>query len=626
MENLATRLAPNDAAERLRDAMVQPSSWNERDLSFDVVWTTGAAVTRFDWWDGEFYNETLSTDPAHVRAHRLQAGGPVLVDHVGSTSALAGSIVPGSVRITKGEGTARVRLSSTPDMTEIVSKVRDGHLRTVSVGYIVHAYERTPGADRNSPDTMHAVDWEPIEISLTPVPADAGAVVRKRSEPMPPIVNDRATDEGAPYRGAPSRRRSATVEQILRACSRANVSREFERKILADHEAEPMSETELYDAVFDEIGSRRNAAPINAMQRPDRFHATTPTRSVFADVLTSRLTGRAAEGPASEYAGASLVDMARALLEEHGEPARWARASSVIDKICRAGNHATSDFSHMLTTAGERYLIETFNGVPSPLKVLARKRDFPDFRTRYGIIAEGPTALLLTPENAEFKRVSFGSTENGYQLGTYGSIFAISRQALVNDDLGVFSQMAMFWARAQANTEADYFAAMINATGATMSEDNKPLYHVDHNNIAASGSAITVEALSAARSAMRSQRNRDGDTLANVVPKYLVVGAAKETEAEAVLATINPATTGDVNPFSGKLELIVDPRITGNSWRLFADPTLHPVLEYGNLEGQNGLFTDARTGFDVDGVEFKARIDLGVGAIDYRGTYLNPGN
>lgn len=112
----------------------------------------------------------------------------------------------------------------------------------------------------------------------------------------------------------------------------------------------------------------------------------------------------------------------------------------------------------------------------------------------------------------------------------------------------------------------------------------------------------------------------------DIKPKYLVTGSAKETEAEQVLATITAADPGQVNPFAGKLELLVDPRLPGNAWYLFADPAAAPVIEYATLAGQNDdVFTDTRIGFTIDGVETKARIDFGVGVIDFRGAYKNPG-
>lgn len=629
MTMLATRLAPSGEAQSLREALTLPETWNEADRSVDIVWTTGAAVTRFDWYDGGYYEETLSVEPKHVRLDRMNDGGPVLLDHIASTRTLAGSIVPGSARMVDGKGVARIRLAGTPDMADTVGKVRDGHLRTVSVGYAVYRYERTEG-ERGERDTMHATDWEPLEISLTPVPADAGAIIRTRSVDMPEVIEPdqppERRDNRSVYRnGNPSRNRSVTEEQILRACSRANLGRDFERGLIDDHEREPMTEAQLYRAVADRLIEDRAAPQIDPRGEP-RTDERTRLRTAFGDTLYARLAGSEVPEHAREYAGASIVDMARALLEHHGERARWMRPHAVIDAALRYGAHTTSDFALILDTAARRYLLNAFSSAESPLRQIARKRDFQDFRTRFAIQADGPPLLRNVQENAEFKRVTFTEKQNGYSLGTYGEIFSISRQALINDDLGVFAQMGMFWGRAQAETEASYFAASIAGNGLVLTSDSKTLYHADHGNLAASGSAINVTALSEGRQMLRNMKNADGVTAANVVPKYLVVGPAKETEAEQALAALAATQVANVNPFSGKLELIVDPRLTGNSWRLFADPALNPVLEYGNLEGQDGLFTDTRTGFEIDGVDFKARIDIGVGVIDYKGSMMNPGN
>ncbi len=621
-----SRLLTAGQSETLRQSALQPDSWNESDLSVDVVWTTGAAVTRFDWHDGEYYDELLNVDAGSVRLDRLQAGGPVLLDHIGSTRTLAGSIIPGSVRLENGFGIARIRLSDTADMTDIVSKVREGHLRTVSVSYIVHSYEHQAGAE-GARDQMIATDWEPTEISLTPVPADAGAVIRKRSDNMPRTTEPTTRPErGAVYAGnQPSSQRTVTEDQILRACSRANLTRTQERQLLEAHEEDPLSEVELYRSITDVLSVSRARPSLNGILSGNHDNPETTQRDMFADVVYSRLSGKPVADRAREYAGASLTDMARALLEANGERVRWMRPAAVFDALSRSGYHVVGDFSYLLNSAGRRYLIDAYTAAPSPLKLLARKRDFTDFRMRYGLQAEGPPFLRNVPEAAEFKRVTFATAENGSQLGTYGEIFSITRQALVNDDLGVFAQMAAFWARAQAATEASFLTALIAGNGVVMGEDNNTLYHATHGNLL-TAAAPSLASLSAARLAMRQMKNRDGSTPADIVPKYLVAGPALETACEQLLAQTNPVQTDDVNPFSGRLELVIDARLTGNSWRLFADPAISPVLEYGNLEGQDGLYTESRMGFEVDGVDFKARTDIGAGAIDWRGTVMNPGS
>lgn len=117
----------------------------------------------------------------------------------------------------------------------------------------------------------------------------------------------------------------------------------------------------------------------------------------------------------------------------------------------------------------------------------------------------------------------------------------------------------------------------------------------------------------------------DGVTPINATPRYLLVGPALETAAEQILASIYAATYQDANPFTGRLTLLVEPRITDESWYVFADPAVLPVLEYSYLSSAQGPQMASREGWDVLGMEFRVVLDFGCGAVDWRGAYLNPG-
>lgn len=621
----ATRLQPDSGTKTRRAAEFQPATYSEADNSVEVVWTTGAAVARFDWYDGRYYDETLSTVAADVRLDRLNQGGPVLLDHRVSVAALIGSIVPGSVRLSDGKGTARIRLTNSPDMADVVAKVREGHLRTVSVGYHVHAYERTErGAGER--DQMHAVDWEPVEISLVTVPADPGAIIRSGSNAMPDIT-DPPTDDATQSREQPRRRGGVTEARIRDLCGRSNdLPRSFERRLLDMHQEDPLSERELQRELTEElVRIRAQPAIIENLDSSGYLGGggeASQLRSRMEDALYARLSGKPPADHAREFMGARLLDLARGMMEARGERARWMSPNQIVQRM---GAHTTSDFPTIMGSAARRYLLDVINAYPSPLKVLARPRRASDFRDLAVMRLSGNPALVHVPELGEFPHGSVVEKGEQYKLNTYGRIFGISRQALINDDLGAFQSVFSGWGRAAGELEAGYLAALINSVGPTMSDGNA-LYSAAHGNIAGAGAAISVASLSAARQAMRSQRDSDeGSTPLNIAPKYLVVGAAKETEAEQVLATLNATQTSDVNPFSGKLELLVDSRLTGNSWRLFAEPAAWPVLEVARLEGQEDVYVETRAGFEVDGIETKARVDIGAAAIDWRGTYMNPG-
>ncbi len=161
-------------------AQIRAASFRESDNSIEIIWTTGAPVRRRGL-DG-YYDEILSLDPAHVRLGRLNAGAPFLNTHRdGNLSDVLGVVITGSAKIVAGRGVARIKLSTAPGDADHVQKIKDGVIRNISVGYAVHAAERIE-TDSGIP-ILRVVDWEPLELSAVPVPADAGAqIVQARSK------------------------------------------------------------------------------------------------------------------------------------------------------------------------------------------------------------------------------------------------------------------------------------------------------------------------------------------------------------------------------------------------------------------------------------------------------------
>lgn len=153
-------------------------SIDEDARTVDLIFSTGASVDRMDWWTGKRYSEVLSMRPEHVRLQRLNAGAPLLDAHSAwSVGDVLGVVEPGTARIEKGKALARVRFSRREAVEPIWDDVRSGILRAVSVGYRVHKFEEDASKDNKIP-VRTAIDWEPFEVSMVPMPADVGARVR----------------------------------------------------------------------------------------------------------------------------------------------------------------------------------------------------------------------------------------------------------------------------------------------------------------------------------------------------------------------------------------------------------------------------------------------------------------
>lgn len=150
-----------------------PNSFNAQDRTIEVVFSTGSRVLRRGWTE-DFYEE-LSLDPKSVRLARLNGGAPVLNNHnANSLEDVIGTV--DSARVDGKQGIAKLRFSSRADVAPIVQDIADGIIRNVSVGYMVHKFDesKVEGDLR----VFRATDWEPMEISMVGIPADAGSVTR----------------------------------------------------------------------------------------------------------------------------------------------------------------------------------------------------------------------------------------------------------------------------------------------------------------------------------------------------------------------------------------------------------------------------------------------------------------
>jgi hypothetical protein len=296
------------------------------------------------------------------------------------------------------------------------------------------------------------------------------------------------------------------------------------------------------------------------------------------------------------------------------------------EAILERAMHTTTEFPNLLTGVGNRTLRAAYELAASPLKLLSRQTTAPDFRPISRLQIGDVGALQPLTESGEIKSVTRAEAKESYALETAGAMFSISRKALVNDDLGAFADWARVAGRQASEYETKVLLTLLESN--PVMQDGKALFHTDHGNLAATPQAFDdTNAVSDARKALRLMKGLDGVTPIAAAPKYILVHPDRETEAEKFLAEINATTTEDVNPFSGKLQLLVEPRLTSEgAWYVFADAAQLPCFEHAYLSGAQGPQIASREGWNVLGMEMRVVLDFGAGAIDWRGAYKVPGS
>ncbi len=173
-------------------AIAAPATVDRAARTVEVVWSTGARARNFVPPLG-LITEELDMSPNAVRMQGLVGGGaPVLNTHrSGDARDVVGRVI--AARLESGRGIATLQFSSAADVEPLWQRIADGTLRSVSVGYRVHRYEPIP--DPVAGTVHRAVDWEPYEISVVPLPVDPAAAVRGASDtPLVPAFEPAIPD------------------------------------------------------------------------------------------------------------------------------------------------------------------------------------------------------------------------------------------------------------------------------------------------------------------------------------------------------------------------------------------------------------------------------------------------
>ncbi|WP_440978575.1 ClpP-like prohead protease/major capsid protein fusion protein [Sphingomonas pseudosanguinis] len=345
------------------------------------------------------------------------------------------------------------------------------------------------------------------------------------------------------------------------------------------------------------------------------------------------LKGETVKIDPGEFRGVRNVDLARESLANLGVNVTTRDPDSIVRQAMTSQGavitQTTSDFPVLFENAIHRVLQAAYATTPDTWTRFCGTGTVVDFRDHSRYLRGSFGALDNVNEAGEFKNKPIPDlAKEKIRATTKGNIINLSRQAIVNDDMEVFSGLAVDLGRAAKLTiEIDVYA-LLNSN--PLMNDGVPLFDAAHGNLASSGTPPTVVAFDAIRVAMASQKDISGNEFLDIRPAIGLFPIGLGGSARIVNGSqYDPDSVNKLqrpNIVNGMLENIVDtPRLTGSAYYLFADPNIAPAIEVVFLNGVTEPFTDSQDGWRVDGVEWKVRHDYGVGAVNYRSAYKQPG-
>lgn len=339
--------------------------------------------------------------------------------------------------------------------------------------------------------------------------------------------------------------------------------------------------------------------------------------------LTARMEGRTDDPMARDAARLSIPDIAMQCCQLSGlRPLNGAEA-------VRMAAHSTSDFPLILENSLSNQVARALGQRQPDIVRAAHEIRREDYRTGKSLTLSATGMPQEVGEGGEVKFVT--AQENGELLPTlrdFASGFNLTNKALANDAtaIGVLNDMSKKMVQGAVERWRRILVEPIEVGGDGHDmADGQPVFDASHGNLAAEGGVLDVDTLGAARLAMRKQLGLNGELLA-IEPWALVVPAELETTAQRILAKIEATKTSDVNPFSGKLDLIVEPALAdGEAWYLAADPSRFDGLAYAFLDGQTAPRVESRPGWSTLGLELRLVWALDARFVEFRTWYKNPG-
>lgn len=293
----------------------------------------------------------------------------------------------------------------------------------------------------------------------------------------------------------------------------------------------------------------------------------------------------------------------------------------------QASGFSGLDISTILSNTANKFLMEGWNAVDqTPLRIAAIQ-SVRDFKTITTVSLTDSVIFDKVGNDGEIKHGTLSEITYTNKADTYARMLAITRQDIINDDLGALTSVPrklgagamkklndIFWAEYLGAVAANFFAA-------------------GNSNINTGVANMTTGGLSATEVIFMNQTNPDGTPL-GIMPEILLVPTALKSAAytlmnsEKLIDGTATATQGDANVFRGRFRVESSPYIsnsayTGNTsvgWWLLADPSVLPVIAIAALNGRvEPVVETAEAEFSVLGVQMRGYSDVGVNLQEYRG-------
>lgn len=347
------------------------------------------------------------------------------------------------------------------------------------------------------------------------------------------------------------------------------------------------------------------------------------------ETIGERILGAQAMEQGAMLRATHFMDIVKASLIGAGRDIPASR-----DEMIRAA-FSTTDLAGMLGDSANKLLLDAYQAVPSVARIVSKRLSAKDFKRHTGYRLTGDSKFRKVPPGGEIHHGTLAEQSYPYRVDTYARMFGITRQDVINDDLGAFQTIPQIIGRGAAVALEELFWQLVLAnTDSFFGADND-------NYLSGADSALSITSLSSGVTKIRKQVDTEGTSIM-VAPKYLVVPPELETTADALYTSTNIVVTGttdvekpDGNPHKNKYQPLPVPHLSNSSyegystvaWYLFGQPDDVAPFGISYLNGvESPTVESADAPFNTLGVQYRGYLDFGVCQIDHRGGLMSKGS
>ena len=326
------------------------------------------------------------------------------------------------------------------------------------------------------------------------------------------------------------------------------------------------------------------------------------------------------ENKPSRWRGIGLQALARACCELEGVALRSGASPMAVIEAA----FSTRSLPSILKESAQKVLLDGYAAVDKASLKVAKILEAVDFKTHTLARLTGQYRLEKVAADGELPHANVSDAGYTIKVDTYGRLVGLTRQDVINDDLGAFLEVPRQLGRGAALALENAFWTMVEAANGTF-------FAAGNNNvITGTTSAFGVAALNSAIAKLRKQKDADGNPI-KARPRYVAVPPDLEADATQIytsnvllIAGQLDRTIGANNPHANKYEPVVSEYLTGNGassvWYLVADPFDVPAFGIAFLRGQTEpTIEEASPDPRYLGTLWRGYFDFGVALLDPRG-------